>query len=260
MKTRNYITALMLGLLINITASASINNIESIHLKLYKAYISNNTALWLTGMNELELSYNKTKNPIILFELARSQYGYIGLLIDRQEFEKAKSILPKAEKNVQDLVKQAPGSADANALLAGIYGFKIMLYPGYVMINGPKGKNYIEKASSIKNITPSVIIELGNYAYHTPSILGGSIENAISYYKKAIKLLELKNQDKNNWQYLNTLIWLAISYDKNGQTEQAISVLQIVLKKEPDLVYVKNELYPKILKNESIGKTYYSMK
>lgn len=104
------------------------------------------------------------------------------------------------------------------------------------------------------------MIEMGNYAYHTPSIQGGNISNAIFYYKKALKMIETKKMHQNNWQYLNTMVWLAISYDKIGQSELAMQVLKTVLEIEPDLAYVKNELYPKIVKKESISKTYYSMK
>lgn len=138
----------------NLFIGAADNNIISVKSKFYNAYVTDNAKLWLEAMNELENLYLKTKNQQILFELTKSQYGYIGLLIDRHELETAKNILPKAEINAQKLVKDNLESADAHALLAGVYGFKIMLYPNYVLFNGPKGKNCIEKASSIKIVQP----------------------------------------------------------------------------------------------------------
>ncbi len=59
---------------------------------------------------------------------------------------------------------------------------------------------------------------MANYKYHTPSILGGDIDDAIEYYQYAIKLYELTNQSENNWQYANTMVWLAISLDKKGKS------------------------------------------
>lgn len=252
--------SIIITLAFNLNAAEKLNTKADIQLKMYKAYVTDNTVQWLDAMNELEKTYLQTKSKSSLYDLTRSQYGYIGLLIDRAELEKAKKILPKAEQNAQKLVNDNPESADAHALLAGIYGFKIILYPNYVIINGPKGKNYIEKASSGKNSSASVMIEMGNYAYHTPSILGGNINDAIDYYKKAIRFMETKKTDKNNWQYLNTMVWLAISYDKIGKYDQAIQILKTVLEKEPELAYVKNDLYPRMVKKESISKTYYSMK
>jgi len=252
--------SIILGLTLNTISSENNSVISTIKLKLYNAYVSDNSLLWLEGMNELKTSYKKTNSINTLFELSKSQYGYMGLLIDKQEFEKAKKILPEAEKNITKLLEQNPEWADAYALLAGIYGFKIILYPNLVIYNGPKGKNYMEKASELKNITPAVIIEMGNYKYHTPILLGGNIEEAILYYKKAINQIEIKKQDKNNWQYINAMVWLAISYDKKGENDKALATLNKLLEKEPNLIYVKKELYPKIAKKGSIEKTYYTLK
>ena len=101
---------------------------------------------------------------------------------------------------------------------------------------------------------------MANYKYHTPSFLGGDVDQAIKYYRYAIQLFELTNQVKDNWQYMNTLVWLAISYDKKGDSTDAKKVLNKVLSLEPDFTWVKNDLYPKILRNESISKTYFSLK
>ncbi|HAF27500.1 MAG TPA: hypothetical protein DCG75_00490 [Bacteroidales bacterium] len=228
--------------------------------KLYDAYISGDNKEWLDVMNDLEKSLQKTDNIFTLFELTKSQYGYMGLLVDRGQFEKAKAILPKAELNVESLLNYNDDWADANGLKAGIYGFKIMLYPNLVILNGPKGKGYLNKATSLDDITPSVFVEMANYKYHTPSLLGGNIDEAIQYYQYAIKLFELTNQSENNWQYINTLVWLAISLDKKGKSTEAKEVLRKLLVHEPDFDWVKNDLYPKILRNESISKTYYSEK
>ncbi|MFC2152854.1 tetratricopeptide repeat protein [Bacteroidota bacterium] len=227
--------------------------------KLYDAYISGNNSLWLDVMVDLEESYKISKNVFTLHELAKSQYGYMGFLIDRREFEKAKLILPDTEKHINNLLDYNDDWADVHGLKAGIYGFKIILYPNYVILNGPKGKGYLNKAKSLNEITPSVLVEMANYKYHTPSILGGDIDEAIQYYQYAIKLFELTKQSKNNWQYINTTVWLAISLDKIGKSSEAKKVLQKLLVQEPDFDWVKNDLYPKILRNESISKTYYSM-
>ena len=101
---------------------------------------------------------------------------------------------------------------------------------------------------------------MANYKYHTPYLLGGNIDEAIEYYRYAIRLFELTNQTKNNWQYINTMVWLVISLDRNGESSEAKKVLEEVLKKEPDFYWVKNDLYPKVLKNESISRSYFSLK
>ena len=184
----------------------------------------------------------------------------MGFLIDRSEFELAKKVLSTAEKNIKKLIKYNPDWADVHGLLAGIYGFKIILFPTQVIFNGPKGKKYLEKATSFKEISPSIIVEMANYKYHTPQLLGGNIDEAIKFYKSAIQLFELTNQINNNWQYVNTLVWLAISFDKQGNSAEAKKILKKLLHLEPDFHWVKNTLYPMIQRNESISKTYFSLK
>lgn len=227
---------------------------------LYEAYISGDNKLWKSAMENLNTSYKNTNNIVYLFELAKSQYGYMGVLIDRSEFKEARELLPKAERNIKKLIKYNPNWSDAHGLKAGIYGFKIILYPTQVVINGPKGKGYLEKATSFNDLSPSIIVEMANYKYHTPSLLGGDVDEAIKYYESAVRLFELTNQKKHNWQYINTMVWLAISLDKKGKSKEAKEVLRKVLDIEPDFYWVKNDLYPKIIKNESISKSYFSLK
>lgn len=255
---KNLITLLILTF--SITSFSKSPGIYTAKEKLYSAYITGNTSLWLDVIVQLENSYKTSKNIFSLFELTKSQYGYMGFLIDRKEYEKAKGILPKAEQNIQTLLNYNPDWADVHGLKAGIFGFKIILFPTQVIFNGPKGKDYLEKASSFNEISPSIIVEMANYKYHTPSILGGDIDLAIQYYQYAIKLFELTGQVENNWQYINTMVWLAISLDKKGESIEAKEILQKILALEPGFDWVKNDLYPKILRNETISRTYFSFK
>lgn len=227
--------------------------------KLYNAYITGDINSWKSTINDLRESYKRTGNIFTLYELTKSQYGYMGFLIDRRSFDNAREVIDESEKNINKLLQYNPDWADVHALKAGIYGFKIILFPTQVIINGPKGKDYLEKATSFNELSPSIIVEMANYKYHTPALLGGNVDQAIQYYQYAIKLFELTNQTNNNWQYINTMVWLAISLDKKGESTEAKKVLQEVLKKEPGFDWVKNDLYPKILRNESISRTYFSL-
>ena len=250
----------IIALVIFISNLSFASGILSSKVKLYDAYINGNTQTWTYVIKDLEKSYKNSDNIFILFELTKSQYGYMGFLIDRMEYDNARKIISDTEQNIKKLLKYNPDWADVHGLNAGVYGFKIILFPTQVVINGPKGKDYLNKAISFNELSPSIIVEMANYKYHTPSLLGGDIDEAIQYYEYAIKLFELTNQTKNNWQYINTMVWLAISLDKKGKSFKAKKVLEDVLEKEPGFTWVKNDLYPTILRNESISRTYFSLK
>ncbi len=141
---------IILAILLFFSSLAFSSGIKEAKEKLYDAYISGDNSQWIVVMSELEKSYSKTENIFTLFELTKSQYGYMGLLIDKGEYEKAKIILPIAEKNISTLLEYNNDWADANGLKAGIYGFKIILFPNQVILNGPKGKIYLNRATSLK--------------------------------------------------------------------------------------------------------------
>ncbi len=235
------------------------SGIKSIQENFYKAYISGNVGLWISSMNELQTMYNATGDYNTLYELTHSQYGYIGLLIDNGQLEKAKEKLPGAERNAEKLVKANPNLVDYHALKAGIHGFKIMLYPSKVAFYGPKGKKIMQEAYDLGKFTPAILVEMGNYKYHTPAILGGNVNEAIEYFKYAVQYYEQIGKSTNNWQYLNTMVWLAISYDKAGNKEKAKKTLVKIIEYEPGFTYVKDKLYPVLKSGKSLEKTYFEM-
>lgn len=246
---------LTLGLIVSISLVYS-NNEKVIQNSFYTAYISGDVNKWKSGIKSLENKYAQTGNIQFLYELVKGQYGYIGLMIYESEYESAKQLLSQTEKNVSKLLKHDEEWPEALALQAGIYAFKIILYPGYKLYYGPKGLNAVEKAISFNKYAPSVLVEFAHYKYHSPSLLGGDIDEAIFYYKQALKLYEINGQSEDNWQYMNTKVWLAISYNSKGEKDKALGILKEILDKEPDFYYVKYVLYPKI-KGKSISSTNY---
>jgi tetratricopeptide (TPR) repeat protein len=69
----------------------------------------------------------------------------------------------------------------------------------------------------------------------------------LNYYLKAAKIFE-KNKDTNeNWVYLNLLTVIASSYEKTDNLAEARITYEKIIRNEPDIIWVKNILYPQLL-------------
>jgi len=79
-------------------------------------------------------------------------------------------------------------------------------------------------------------------------MFGGDKAEAIKLYQKSIVLMEKSNLSTNNWFYLNTLIILAKAYISIDQYNNAKLLYEKALRKEPDFIWVKKVLYPRLLK------------
>ena len=114
---------------------------------------------------------------------------------------------------------------------------------------GPKSMTYIYESVTINPKNPYGWLEKGNAEYHMPRAFGGSYEEAVANFSKALILFEETNNTDLNWLYLNTLTWLAVSYEKLNDYNNAEIIYQKILAIEPEFQWVKNELFPKFLKN-----------
>ncbi len=76
-----------------------------------------------------------------------------------------------------------------------------------------------------------------------------SIEESARSINEMIGVLaELKKAIENNWNYLNSIVNLINSYYQLGKYQQAKDYCIEALEVESEFLWVKNELYPKILK------------
>jgi len=82
-----------------------------------------------------------------------------------------------------------------------------------------------------------------------PAAFGGSKKEGIEYFLKAKEILEKNPVDlTENWNYLSLLLIIGQSYTYIDDLNSAKSVYEYILRLEPDFLYVKNELYPRLLK------------
>ncbi len=114
---------------------------------------------------------------------------------------------------------------------------------------GPESIRNINHALEIGPDRPQGWIENGNALYYMPKIFGGSKEKALESYNKAIQLMEKDAEMiKHSWLYINVLMILGQSYEKTENYQMAKITYEKVLRIEPDFTYMREELYPALMK------------
>ena len=214
---------------------------------IYNAYISNNMGKWKNTIDEMNRQQNKT-NEFIL-ELLNYQYGYIGWCIGNKKNKLAEQYIELGQMNIQILEKNNYKISMVNSYKSAFYGFRIGLNKFQAPFIGPKSVECSKLAIKQDDKNPYGYIQFGNSEYYMPAMFGGSKKVALEYYEKALKIMEANpEQAKEDWNYLSLLTIIAQAYTEIKNYKSAKQIYEKTLKLEPDFLWVKNELYPDLLK------------
>lgn len=216
--------------------------------QVYHAFISNQMELWDQVIQE----FNKNRSSLTdarLVQLVNYYYGYIGWAIGEDRNKEAKIYLKEAKELVDDLLERTPDNSDLHAYMGALLGYEIGLNKIKAVVLGPESMKHIDRAIELNPDRPQGWIEKGNALFYMPKMFGGSKEKALEAYSKAIQLMEEQPEMlKQNWMYLNVLIIQGQSYEKTDQLDTAKSVYEKALQFEPDMTWLRDELYPEFMK------------
>jgi len=214
---------------------------------IYNAYINNNMSKWKSEIDEMQAWKSKT-NEFIL-ELINYQYGYIAWSIAKDKTDDAETYLALAMENLEYLEKLNYKLSYINSYKSAFYGFKIGLAWYKAPILGPESIIFSKTAIETDKSNPYGYIQYANAQYYMPEIFGGSKTLAIEYYKKAQVIMEKnKYYTHKNWNYLSLLTTIAQAFTGNMNYYLAKEYYEKIIQLEPNYTWVKNELYPELLK------------
>lgn len=215
-------------------------------LQIYNAYINGDMNKWATIIHNFEKESPSTIERKL--ELLSYYYGYIGYLIGAKKNDTAQKFIVKGEKLIADVIKMSPNNATAYAFKGSFLGFRIGMSKFKALSLGQESIESIEKAYKLDPKNIQAVVDRANALYHTPRLFGGDKKEALRLFQEGVTLIETSKSAQNNWLYLNLLTSIAQAYENVGQNKQAASVYDKALRFEPDFKWVKNELYPALLK------------
>jgi tetratricopeptide (TPR) repeat protein len=215
---------------------------------IFHAFINGEIQSWERTLTEMERWYRQNPGPSMLYDLLLARYGYIAMALAEQNNQEARTHLDKAETELQELFKYTPYQSQAHALQGAFLGFRISLRPITAVRLGPRSYRAIDTALELNPNNPTAWMEKGNSRFYTPSTFGGSKQEAMESYRKAVALFEKNLTPNHRWLYLNSLLGLARSYQYLDQHWMAVATLESALRFEPGFKWVRDELLPEARK------------
>lgn len=212
--------------------------------RIYNSYVKGEMSGWKEVLEEMESVYQRSGNDELLYELLMSRYGYIGFCLKEGYKKEAARLLDEARDNLETLKRKDPDNAEWLALEGAFLGYEMGLHKLKAVVLGPRAKEKIDEAVEKDPDKVRTLVEKANQLYFSPKMVGGNIEEAIKYYKKAINKIEADTESlKDNWIYVNTLLVLAQAYQETDKVPYACAIYEKIMVYDPDIKWVKNDLY-----------------
>jgi tetratricopeptide (TPR) repeat protein len=233
--------------IIIVLLSASMQLDSSFRREIYSAYIGNKMENWRSAIDRMDLIPDKKDE--LLLELVNYQYGYIGYCIGFNKKDEARKYLSAAQKNLEILERNKYNPAVIDAYKSAFYGFRIELSPLTTPVNGLKSIEHAKKSIKLDPDFYFGYIQQGNIQFYMPSAFGGSKKEALEHYMKAKSLLERDPSEvSGNWNYMSLLIVIGQTHTYLKDYESAKKIYEDILNTEPGFSYVRDDLYPGLLK------------
>ena len=215
---------------------------------IYMSFTGDDMSPWKEVVDSMEKEGQKT--PKQRLELVNYAYGYIGWCIGKERYDEAREYMERAGNHMDMLEDLHYELSSVYAYRAAYTGFRIALAPYKAPFLGPKSIEYARKAVNLNPENYLAILQQANIKYYTPALFGGSKTEAIELYKKSLrKYIAAYDTPANDWNYLSLYITLITTTYETEDFKAAEKYCLQALSIEPEFHWVKNELYPKIIKS-----------
>jgi tetratricopeptide (TPR) repeat protein len=232
-----------------ILLTLQVSNAQDYRSALYQSYLLEKLDAWKEIIEQMEEEYIRTSDTDLLFDLLEAEYGYMGWLVSEKKKKEAELVLRNAERHMSMLTQLGKDNARFYSLKGAFFGYQILLDPLKAPSLGKSSMEANERAMELDPKEPQVWLEKANMDYYRPAVFGGSKRKAVPNYEKAVALYEASpERTRENWVYMNSLVGLATAYENTRKFSEAGEVYRKLLRLEPSLKSVKEDLYPKFRK------------
>ncbi|MBK8808899.1 MAG: hypothetical protein IPO21_20620 [Bacteroidales bacterium] len=183
---------------------------------------------------ESKVLSNKNDTSILLF-YCNSQYLYIAQLLDSKMEDAAKIEIIKFDNYLKLLYEKKISKLNYYTLSSSKFAYMVASGLSNSISSGYKIIETANNAYEIDANSPYSLTQKGFVKFYFPGIFGGDFEEANFFFKKAIVTFEENSKPLAcNWYYLNTLLFLAKSYEELNKKSEAIKVYEKMLLLAPE--------------------------
>lgn len=248
MNEKNYFQLITSTFLLMVFLSVELYAASPYEKNFYAAFSNRDMGKWENNIRAIERS-KSVDTMVEKIDLINYYYGLIAYLIGKKEYDKAELYIPKGQKLIDEVLAESPNNATAYAFKGSFVGFEGAIHSYKTLILAIETRNYLNKALRLDPNNIQALIDRGSLYFYAPGILGGDKKEALRLYQKAAAIFETNNATNKNWVYLNLLTMIATTYKSLNQLEDARLTYEKVLKIDSNIVWVKNDVYPKLLNN-----------
>lgn len=221
----------------------------------YQTYSLRDFSGWPAMLDSMTNALKTDSSKEAYINTLRDYYGYVGHLLDIGDKSQADVWCKKGNSVLKEAKKKYPGNASITALESMFIAFQIAISPlkapfqASSMMSSAKEGLRLDSSLNLTNNAEA------NILFYFPEALGGDKQKAITYYQKAYQyFLDHPDIANENWMYLNIMSTLAVANESVGNLQQALNWCKKALQIQPDFVYVRQILLPRIEKKLTNSK------
>lgn len=221
-----------------LSASAQKKDLVYYQCAFFESYRVGNMAPWPGLIAEME----KVKSTDLAWqtEMVKAMYGLVGYQLGAKNKDLARVYVNKADVYLDKLLKAYPRNSHLHSLSGAFYGYKIALAFYKAPFFGPKSMYHIEKSIELDTSEPGGYIEKANSLMYRPAAFGGDKKEGLAYYQKALKLMEVKDNQKCNWQELLLRAFILKSLYETNQIAEAEAFMKEMQKDYGSMSWIKD--------------------
>ncbi|MFO7868468.1 MAG: hypothetical protein R6U95_04115 [Bacteroidales bacterium] len=214
----------------------SLSQTSKLDCRLADLYVHQDIEEYDMYISVIDTLLGRSYSPELHFKKMLVRHIYIAhLLFNDSDNEKIPYHIQILKEDISSLKKHPDYAQHMTAFYATYYGYYAAQQPATALIYLPKSFSYAKKAIGETPNSPYSWTEYANLHYCYALFVHGNFSTAITAFSKAIELFENENNTlRCNWYYINSLLFLAKSYEDNKQFTKANETYNKLLKIRPD--------------------------